>query len=78
MFQVSGTEARKKKVQKYLATQKSLIYYKKRCRNLKKIINENKTNTALDNEIERLDTCLGHSAPNIFQYHYHGVSKTFF
>ena len=30
--------------------------------------------TALDNEIERLDTCLGHSAPNIFQYHYHGVS----
>ena len=30
--------------------------------------------TALDNEIERLDTCLGHSAPNN-QYHYHGVSN---
>ena len=31
--------------------------------------------TALDNEIDRLDSCLGHPAPNIFQYHYHGVSN---
>ena len=29
--------------------------------------------TALDNELERLDTCLGHSAPTIYQYHYHAV-----
>ena len=31
--------------------------------------------TALDNELERLDTCLGHSAPTIYQYHYHAVSN---
>ena len=30
--------------------------------------------TALDNELDKLDTCLGHPAPTIFQYHYHGVS----
>jgi len=29
--------------------------------------------TALDNELERLDTCLGHSAPTIYQYHYHAT-----
>jgi len=29
--------------------------------------------TALDNELERLDTCLGHSAPTIYQYHYHAA-----
>ena len=32
--------------------------------------------TAWDNEIDSLDTCMGHSNEAL-QYHYHGVSKFF-